>query len=170
MTGWSKDHISFPGAAARQVVQTLVRGNAFMTDRLELGGDAVRLKDITCPFLAIRATRDHIVPEPAAAPVIDLVASPDKQELRLQAGHVGLFVGRTAVTPRAGAGPVGRRAQCPVALCHREAASPRPAMAMAMRSGVSGSRRTSAGPVQLPTRQPAARTPAVTQWTGARNA
>jgi polyhydroxyalkanoate synthase len=40
--------------------------------------------------------RDHIVPLAAAAPLIDLVGSADKQELRLDAGHVGLMVGRTA--------------------------------------------------------------------------
>ena len=48
------------------------------------------------PFLTVRATRDHIVPEASAAPLIDLVGSPDKHELRLDAGHVGLLVGRAA--------------------------------------------------------------------------
>jgi polyhydroxyalkanoate synthase len=36
------------------------------------------------------------VPEASAAPLIDLVGSSDKHELRLDAGHVGLLVGRTA--------------------------------------------------------------------------
>jgi len=42
---------------------------------------------------------DHIVPEPAAAPVIELVGAPDKHELRLDAGHIGLVVGKTAARP-----------------------------------------------------------------------
>ena len=56
----------------------------------------MHLGDITQPFLTVLATRDSIVPEPAAAPLIGLVGSSDRDELRLDAGHVGLFVGRTA--------------------------------------------------------------------------
>jgi polyhydroxyalkanoate synthase len=67
-----------------------------MSDRLTVGGDAVHLSDITVPFLTVRATRDHIVPEAATAPLIDLVGSEDKHELALAAGHMGLVVGRTA--------------------------------------------------------------------------
>jgi poly[(R)-3-hydroxyalkanoate] polymerase subunit PhaC len=96
MTGWADDHVPFPGAAARQTVQMLVRGNGMMTDRLSLGGDAVHLRDVTLPFLTVRATRDHIVPDDATAPLIDLVGSADKHELCLDAGHLGLVVGRTA--------------------------------------------------------------------------
>ena len=36
------------------------------------------------------------MPVEAAAPLIDLVGSADKDELRLQAGHIGLAVGKTA--------------------------------------------------------------------------
>ena len=96
MTGWSDDHLPFPGAAARQTVQMLLRDNGMMTDRLRLGGDPVHLRDVRLPFLTVRATRDHIVPDDATAPLIDLVGSPDKHELCLDAGHMGLVVGRTA--------------------------------------------------------------------------
>jgi polyhydroxyalkanoate synthase len=67
-----------------------------MTDRLTVAGDVVHLRDITVPFLTVRANRDHIVPPDATAPLIDLVGSPDKHELCLDAGHMGLVVGRTA--------------------------------------------------------------------------
>jgi polyhydroxyalkanoate synthase len=96
MTSWSDDHVPFPGAAARQTVRMLVRDNGMVTDRLSLGGDPVHLRDITVPFLTVRANRDHIVPPEATAPLIDLVGSRDKHELRLDAGHMGLVVGRTA--------------------------------------------------------------------------
>ena len=96
MTGWADDHVPFPGAAARETVQMLVRDNGMLTDRLTLAGDPVHLRDITVPFLTVRANRDHIVPPDAAAPLIDLVGSPDKHELCLDAGHMGLVVGRTA--------------------------------------------------------------------------
>jgi polyhydroxyalkanoate synthase subunit PhaC len=96
MTAWSDRHVPFPGAAAEQVVRMLVRDNGFVTDRLTVGGDRVHLADVRCPFLTVLANRDHIVPEPAAAPLINLVGAPDKHELRLDAGHIGLVVGKTA--------------------------------------------------------------------------
>ena len=96
MTQWGNDHIPFPGAAARQTVEMLMRDNACMTDRVRLGGDAVHLGDISVPFLNVMAKRDHIVPEPVAAPVTDLVGSEERDVLALDAGHIGLVVGRTA--------------------------------------------------------------------------
>lgn len=96
MTSWASDHISFPGRVARQTLGMLLNDNAIMTDRLIVGGDRISLSNIHVPFLTVLATRDTIVPEAAAAPLIDLVGSHDKDELRLDAGHVGLFVGKTA--------------------------------------------------------------------------
>lgn len=96
MTQWTEDHIPFPGAAARQTVEQLVRDNGFMEDSVHLGGEPVHLSDVRVPFLNVVAEKDHIVPVEVAAPLIDLVGSEVKDELRLQAGHIGLAVGRTA--------------------------------------------------------------------------
>ncbi len=74
----------------------LVRDNGMVTDRLTVGGDREHLADVRVPFLTVRADRDHIVPPDATASLIDLVGSPDRHELRLPAGHMGLVVGRTA--------------------------------------------------------------------------
>ncbi|CAA9554656.1 MAG: Polyhydroxyalkanoic acid synthase, partial [uncultured Thermoleophilia bacterium] len=76
--------------------ELLVRENAFVCDALRLDGDQVSLKDITVPMLTVIAERDHIVPEPVARPLAGLVGSEESDELRLDAGHVGLVVGRTA--------------------------------------------------------------------------
>ena len=95
MAGWASDHIPLPGGVAKQLAK-MVQDNAIVNDTLVLGGDRVTLSAITVPFLTVLATRDHIVPEASAAPLIDLVGSPDKHELRLDAGHVGLLVGRGA--------------------------------------------------------------------------
>lgn len=97
MTGWATNHVPFPGAAARQL-RALLRENAFVNDRLVIGGDRVHLSDITAPFLAILGQKDHIVPEAAAAPVLELVGSEDKTDLRLAGGHIGLVVGKSAAT------------------------------------------------------------------------
>jgi polyhydroxyalkanoate synthase len=96
MTGWANDHVPFPGAAARQTMELLVRQNAFVCDALRLDGEHVSLRDITVPMLTVIAERDHIVPEPVARPLPGLVGSEESDELRLDAGHVGLVVGKTA--------------------------------------------------------------------------
>ncbi len=96
MTGWATDHVPFPGRAARQVVEQLIRENALINDTLRLDGRPVSLSDIAVPYLNVVAIRDHIVPPASARPALDLVGSEDKQELLLEAGHIGLAVGRKA--------------------------------------------------------------------------
>jgi len=56
----------------------------------------VSLRDIRWPSLTVIAERDHIVPEPSAAPLPDLLGAEENDVLRLKAGHIGLVVGRTA--------------------------------------------------------------------------
>jgi polyhydroxyalkanoate synthase subunit PhaC len=85
MGQWTRDHVPFPGAAFRQTVEQLVRGNGLMQRDLS---------EITVPVLNVMAERDHIVPLPAAEPVARLL--PQTEELRLAAGHVGLVAGRSA--------------------------------------------------------------------------
>ena len=96
MAQWTRDHVPFPGAAFRQTVEQLIRENALVEGDLRLGGRAVDLGAITCPFLNVMAERDHIVPIEAARPLTGLVGSPDKDEHCLPAGHVGLVASRTA--------------------------------------------------------------------------
>jgi polyhydroxyalkanoate synthase len=95
MSGWATDQVPLPGGVARQL-KRLVEDNALLNDRIFLGGDRVRLSDIRVPFMHVLGLRDHIIPEPAASPLVGLIGSEDKQELRLDAGHIGLMVGRTA--------------------------------------------------------------------------
>ncbi len=96
ITGWATDHVPFPGRAARQVVEMLMRENALVNDTLRLDGRPVSLKSVTVPYLNVVASRDHIVLPAAARPALDLVGSEDKHELLLDAGHIGLAVGRKA--------------------------------------------------------------------------
>ena len=96
MNTWSHDHVAFPGAAAHQCVELLLRENALYEGTLCLAGEPARLEDIKVPMLTVIAERDHIVPEPVAAPLSVLVGSAESDELRLNAGHIGLVVGRTA--------------------------------------------------------------------------
>jgi polyhydroxyalkanoate synthase len=96
MGQWTRDHVPFPGATFRQVVDQLVRRNALVEGELVLGGRPVDLGAIGCPLLNVVAERDHIVPLPAARPVPEVVGSGQGEELLLHAGHVGLVAGRAA--------------------------------------------------------------------------
>jgi polyhydroxyalkanoate synthase len=95
--GWAHDQIPLAGALVRQMVRMLTRDNAIVEDRVVLGGRRVSLADVTCPFLSVMAEQDHITPPLAVGPVLDLVGSEDKTEMRLPARHVGIIYGRTAV-------------------------------------------------------------------------
>ncbi|MGK2237462.1 MAG: polyhydroxyalkanoate synthase [Rhodococcus sp. (in: high G+C Gram-positive bacteria)] len=93
---WASDHVPVPRLVAEQILDEWLRQNGFMTGHLRLNGRAVDLKAIVCPMLAILTTKDEIVPPAAARPIGDLVGSTDVEVLELEAGHIGLSVGRSA--------------------------------------------------------------------------
>jgi polyhydroxyalkanoate synthase len=74
----------------------LSRENRLAKDAMRLGGRSISLKDITCPFLNVIAERDHLAPVESASPLTTAVGSKDSTEIRIDAGHVGLFVGRSS--------------------------------------------------------------------------
>jgi len=57
---------------------------------------AARLTSKAMEVVADPDEQDQIVPEAVAAPLPDLVGSKENDVLRLDAGHIGLAVGRTA--------------------------------------------------------------------------
>ena len=61
-----------------------------------VGGRSVELSAITCPVLAITASRDTICPPPAATALLELVGSTDTATLEVAGGHVGAVVGSRA--------------------------------------------------------------------------
>lgn len=91
---WIHEHIPFPGALAREMVDVCVRRNQLARGSVLVGGRRVRLRAVTCPVLNVIAERDDVVPEAAAAPLKKLVGSSDYEELRINAGHVALVTGR----------------------------------------------------------------------------
>lgn len=96
MTSWGDDHIRFPGATAKQMERSFGAGNQLLDGTFELGGRRLDLAAITVPFLSVIGERDHITPPATSEPLMDLVGSDDKSELRVPGGHVGLFVGSSA--------------------------------------------------------------------------
>jgi polyhydroxyalkanoate synthase subunit PhaC len=97
MAQWSRDHVPFPGAAFREVVDLLVRDNVLMSGRVQLGERVVDLADARGEVLVAMAERDNVVPPAAAAPALDLVGDPARRHaLRLPGGHVTFGTGKSA--------------------------------------------------------------------------
>ena len=97
MAQWSRDHVPFPGAAFRQVVEQLIRANAMMSGSMLLGGRTIEFANVRGNVLNAMATRDNVVPLAAVEPLTHLVGRPDRRdELRLRGGHVTFGTGREA--------------------------------------------------------------------------
>ncbi len=97
MAQWSRDHVPFPGAAFREVVEKLIRGNALMTGEMRVGGRRIEFSRTAANVLIAMAERDNVIPPAAAEPFVELVGSPERREaLRLRGGHVTFGTGREA--------------------------------------------------------------------------
>jgi polyhydroxyalkanoate synthase subunit PhaC len=98
MAQWTRDHVPFPGAAFRQIVDELIRRNALLSGSMRLGDRRVELASARGSVLNAMAERDTVVPLAAAEPVSELVGDPKRRdELRLPGGHVTFGAGRHAV-------------------------------------------------------------------------
>ncbi len=96
LEAWASDNIAFPAAAYRRYIGEMYQGNQLVTGGHRVAGCEVSLRAITCPLLAITASRDQICPAPAATALLELVGSTDKSVLEVQGGHVGAVVGSRA--------------------------------------------------------------------------
>jgi len=97
MAQWSRDHVPFPGAAFRQLVELLVRENVLMTGSVRVGDRIVSLERARGDVLIATAERDNVVPTGATEPAMRLVGDPARrEELRLPGGHVTFGTGRSA--------------------------------------------------------------------------
>jgi polyhydroxyalkanoate synthase len=93
---WSGDHIPFPGAAFRQIVDLFIRRRCLVQGRVPLGGREVDLSTMNLPVLDIIGTKDHLVPRPASEPLATVLKGAKLESLHLPAGHAGLILGRKA--------------------------------------------------------------------------
>ncbi len=96
MGKWETDNIPFPGGVFRQMVNDFLRSNRLMNGTWKIGGRRVDLSAIKVPFLHLLAQADHITPYASSRDLVQRVGSPDRQELILKGGHVGLVAGRGA--------------------------------------------------------------------------
>jgi poly[(R)-3-hydroxyalkanoate] polymerase subunit PhaC len=98
ITDWAHDHIPLPGAAFVEMIRLLSRENSLYTGEVVLGDRVRSLKAITCPFLNVYGTHDHVTPPDSVSPLADLVGSDRSDTVAIKAGHIGLLVGRSART------------------------------------------------------------------------
>ncbi len=102
---WLNDPTPFPGEAFRKYVKDLYQSNLLIQGRFQINGQPVDLRSITAPALTIAARRDHIAPWRSVTAFHDLIASPDKDVIVLESGHIGMVIGSDAHTklwPRLG--------------------------------------------------------------------
>ena len=93
---WGHDNVSFPGACYARYIDELYRENRLVRGGFTVAGRPAELGAIKCPVLALGFADDHIVPLACAAPLVDHVASRDKQLIAQPGGHVGAVVSRKA--------------------------------------------------------------------------
>jgi polyhydroxyalkanoate synthase subunit PhaC len=96
MGRWVNEQIPIAGVAARQLIDSWVRENAFFDDSLRLGGRRISLADIYTPAFCVIADRDEIVPQPMAMPIIERLSGTSPDVLHVDAGHTSLTTGRIA--------------------------------------------------------------------------
>jgi polyhydroxyalkanoate synthase len=94
---WASDMLPLAGEYFRETTKKLMWDNQLYTGGLEVSGRRVDLKTIRAPFLHVTAQHDHIVPEAASAPLIDMIGSDDKEAIVLKGGHVSLVAGGNAI-------------------------------------------------------------------------
>ena len=92
MEKWIFDSPGQEGETIRQFIEDLYKGNKLVKGELELGGQRVDLKKITCPLFAICAEFDHLVPLSSSKPIMDVVGSADKTFTSFPVGHIGMYV------------------------------------------------------------------------------
>lgn len=95
MTRWGTDHVPMAGALVVELTQ-LIQSDKLASGHAVVAGRDISFEDIRMPFLAITAERDHLVPRAASEGLAALVGAKDCTEMRLPAGHVGVFLGRSA--------------------------------------------------------------------------
>jgi polyhydroxyalkanoate synthase len=96
LDAWASDNIPFPGEAYRRYISEMYQRNELVNGTHRANGSPAQLSAITCPVLAITASKDQICPPPAATALLKLVGSTDTAELSVPGGHVGAVVGSKA--------------------------------------------------------------------------
>jgi polyhydroxyalkanoate synthase subunit PhaC len=92
MEKWIFDSPDVPGETFRQFVKDMYQKNLLIKSELVVGGRKVDLKRITMPLLNFYGMYDHLVPPQACELLTQSVGSTDTEDIRLDTGHIGIYV------------------------------------------------------------------------------
>ncbi|MCK4533883.1 MAG: class III poly(R)-hydroxyalkanoic acid synthase subunit PhaC [Syntrophobacterales bacterium] len=92
MEKWIFDSPDIPGETFRQFINDCYKKNLLIQNKMELGGHRVDLKKITMPLFNIYGKFDHLVPPEACERTTKAVGSRDTEDVRLDTGHIGIYV------------------------------------------------------------------------------
>ncbi|HYD17609.1 MAG TPA: class III poly(R)-hydroxyalkanoic acid synthase subunit PhaC [Patescibacteria group bacterium] len=96
MEKWIFDSPDQAGECYRQFVKDCYQKNKLVEGGLDLNGQEVDLKNISCPVLNVYALDDHLVPPSASKAMAKAVGSKDYQEVSFKGGHIGIYVSGSA--------------------------------------------------------------------------
>jgi polyhydroxyalkanoate synthase subunit PhaC len=92
MERWIFDSPDVPGETFRQFVEDCYKRNLLIQNKMYLGGKRVDLKKLTMPLLNFYGEYDHLVPPEACNQLTGAVGSKDVEDVRLETGHIGIYV------------------------------------------------------------------------------
>jgi polyhydroxyalkanoate synthase len=92
MERWIFDSPDVPGETFRQFVEDGYKKNLLIQSKMYLGGKRVDLKKLTMPLLNFFGEYDHLVPPEACNQLTSAVGSKDVEDVRLETGHIGIYV------------------------------------------------------------------------------
>lgn len=92
MEQWIFDSPDQAGETFRQFIKQFYQQNGLIRDRVVLGEQTVKLKNISCPVLNIYGEQDHLVPPAASRALQGRTDSEDYSELAFPGGHIGIYV------------------------------------------------------------------------------
>jgi polyhydroxyalkanoate synthase len=92
MERWIFDSPDVPGETFRQFVEDGYKKNLLIQSKMVLGGKRVDLKKLTMPLLNFYGEYDHLVPPEACNQLTKAVGSKDVEDVRLETGHIGIYV------------------------------------------------------------------------------
>ncbi|MCG8427147.1 MAG: class III poly(R)-hydroxyalkanoic acid synthase subunit PhaC [Chromatiales bacterium] len=102
MEKWIFDSPDQAGETFRQFIKDFYQQNGLLKGTINIGGQTVDLKNISCPVLNVYGLQDHLVPPDASKALNGATGSKDYTELSFPGGHIGIYVSGKAqkeVTP-----------------------------------------------------------------------
>lgn len=96
---WFKHVQDIPGSFYLWIIEHLFRDNALIAGQLEIAGERVDLRRISCPLNLLGGATDHITPPAQVFAAAAHVGTPE-QDITMattSGGHLGLFMGSEAL-------------------------------------------------------------------------